>query len=148
MQAQATAKVRKGEEFLLNETYVSVQGESSLVGLPTVFVRLYACNLRCAWCDSMYAVEGGDFTKESVADVVGRIRDLAGSPSGGRGIRHVCWTGGETLLRGDPLPAAVPPHPAGFVPSVERGGWKEGVYGKRVDLSRRQNIKKKKKQQE
>src|SRR5205807_5436185 len=63
MQAQGAGALRKGEELLLNEMYVSVQGESSLVGLPTVFVRLYACNLRCRWCDSMYAVEGGEFTK-------------------------------------------------------------------------------------
>src|SRR5436309_3341408 len=62
MQAQGAVALRKGEELLLNEMYVSVQGESSLVGLPTVFVRLYACNLRCRWCDSMYAVEGGEVT--------------------------------------------------------------------------------------
>ena len=41
MQAPATAASRKGKEFLLSECYVSVQGESSLVGLPTIFVRLY-----------------------------------------------------------------------------------------------------------
>src|SRR6266550_2176936 len=99
MQAQGAVALRKGEELLLNEMYVSVQGESSLVGLPTVFVRLYACNLRCRWCDSMYAVEGGEFTKVHVDDVVRQIRELSGSCSDGGGIRNVCWTGGEVDLR-------------------------------------------------
>src|SRR5712691_8433290 len=78
MQAPATAASRKGKEFLLSECYVSVQGESSLVGLPTVFVRLYTCNLRCRWCDSMHAVEGGDFTRIGVDATVKKILGLAG----------------------------------------------------------------------
>ena len=62
MQAQAVENPRKGKELLLNEMYVSIQGESSLVGLPTVFVRLYGCNLRCRWCDSMHAVDSWKWT--------------------------------------------------------------------------------------
>ena len=119
MQAQGTVALRKGEEFLLNEMYVSVQGESSLVGLPTVFVRLYACNLRCQWCDSMYAVEGGEFTKVHVDDVVRRIRELAGGPEG---IRNVCWTGGEPLLQGESIAAAIRRLPETFVHSFETDG--------------------------
>jgi 7-carboxy-7-deazaguanine synthase len=122
MQAQGAVALRKGEEFLLNELYVSVQGESSLVGLPTVFVRLYACNLRCRWCDSMYAVEGGDFTKVSVDDVVRRIRDLADASTSHGGIRHVCWTGGEPLLQGDSIAAAIRRLPEHFVHSFETDG--------------------------
>jgi len=123
MQAHVPATVRKGEEFLLNEMYISVQGESSLVGLPTVFVRLYACNLRCAWCDSMYAVEGGEFTRVPVDDVVRRIGDLAGSSQGAHdGIRNVCWTGGEPLLQGDAIAAAIRRLPDTFVHSLETDG--------------------------
>ncbi|MGI0148777.1 MAG: radical SAM protein, partial [Thermoplasmata archaeon] len=123
MQAPATVSVRKGEEILLNEMYVSVQGESSLVGLPTVFVRLYACNLRCAWCDSMHAVEGGEFTRVSVDEVVGRIRELAGaSASAHEGIRNVCWTGGEPLLQGETIAAAIRRLPDTFVHSFETDG--------------------------
>jgi len=119
MQSQGAVPLRKGEEFLLNEMYVSVQGESSLVGLPTVFVRLYACNLRCQWCDSMYAVEGGEFTKVHVDDVVRRVRELAGAPEG---IRHVCWTGGEPLLQGESIAAAIRRLPDTFVHSFETDG--------------------------
>src|SRR2546428_358667 len=95
MEAQATVASRKGKEFLLSECYVSVQGESSLVGLPTIFVRLYTCNLRCRWCDSMHAVEGGDFTRMGVDATVKKILRLAGDlQSDARGIRNLCWTGG------------------------------------------------------
>src|SRR2546422_887892 len=76
MEAQATVASRKGKEFLLSECYVSVQGESSLVGTPTIFVRLYTCNLRCRWCDSMHAVEGGDFTRTGVDATVKKILGL------------------------------------------------------------------------
>jgi len=119
MQSQGAVSLRRGEEFLLNEMYLSVQGESSLVGLPTVFVRLYACNLRCQWCDSMYAVEGGEFTKVHVDDVVRRIRELAGAPDG---IRNVCWTGGEPLLQGESIAAAIHRLPDTFVHSFETDG--------------------------
>lgn len=122
MQAQAPVTLRKGEEFLLNEMYVSVQGESSLVGLPTVFVRLYACNLRCAWCDSMYAVEGGEFAKTSVDDTVRRIRNLSGGSGGDAGIRQVCWTGGEPLLQGEAIASAIRRLPDTFVHSLETDG--------------------------
>ncbi|TLZ98145.1 MAG: radical SAM protein [Methanobacteriota archaeon] len=122
MQAQGAVALRKGEELLLNEMYVSVQGESSLVGLPTVFVRLYACNLRCRWCDSMYAVEGGEFTKVHVDDVVRQIRELSGSSSDGGGIRNICWTGGEPLLQGESIAAAIRRLPDTFVHSFETDG--------------------------
>jgi 7-carboxy-7-deazaguanine synthase len=122
MQAQGTVSLRKGEELLLNEMYVSIQGESSLVGLPTVFVRLYACNLRCQWCDSMYAVEGGEFTRTSVDDVVRRIGDLAHASGDQQGIRNVCWTGGEPLLQGDSIAAAIRRLPETFIHSFETDG--------------------------
>ena len=121
MQAQAVDNPRKGKELLLNEMYVSIQGESSLVGLPTVFVRLYGCNLRCRWCDSMHAVEGGEFTRTSVEDLSHRIRELADSGEHA-GIRNVCWTGGEPLLQGESIAAAIRRLPDTFVHSFETDG--------------------------
>lgn len=123
MQAEAPADLRRQEEFLLNEMYVSIQGESSLVGLPTVFVRLYTCNLRCAWCDSMHAVEGGEFTRTSVVDTVRRIHDLAAASGGDiGGIRSICWTGGEPLLQGHAIAVAIRRLPDDFVHSIETDG--------------------------
>ena len=123
MEAQATVASRKGKEFLLSECYASVQGESSLVGIPTIFVRLYTCNLRCRWCDSMHAVEGGDFSRMGVDATVKKILGLAGDlQSDARGIRNLCWTGGEPLLQGESIARAVERLPETFVHSIETDG--------------------------
>ncbi len=112
-----------GETFLLSECYASIQGESTLVGTPTVFVRLYSCNLRCAWCDSVYAVEGGDYREVRVEDLVAQVKALL-APSGGSrsGISHVCWTGGEPLLQWRSAARAIEGLPANLVHSMETDG--------------------------
>lgn len=123
MGAQAAVSRRKREEFLLSELYVSVQGESSLVGLPTIFVRLYSCNLRCRWCDSMHAVEGGDFMRVSVDGVVERILDLAGTAHASSfGIHQICWTGGEPLLQAASIARAIRKLPETLIHSFETDG--------------------------
>lgn len=71
------------------EVYRSIQGESTHVGRPCVFVRLAACNLRCSWCDTPYAFTGGK--KMSVDDVVAQVAALD--------CRLVELTGGEPLLQ-------------------------------------------------
>ena len=75
----------------LTEIYKSLQGESTHAGLPCVFVRLTACNLRCSWCDSEYTFQGGrKMTSQEVQDEVKRL-----SPHGGL----VEITGGEPMLQ-------------------------------------------------
>lgn len=75
----------------ITEIYKSIQGESTHAGLPCVFVRLTACNLRCSWCDSEYTFTGGHRrTLEEVSEEVGRL-----SPAGGL----VEITGGEPMLQ-------------------------------------------------
>src|SRR5678816_4229521 len=71
------------------EIYLSVQGESTHVGRPCVFVRLTACDLRCRWCDTPYAFTGG--RKMSIDEVVAAVRTF------GCGLVEV--TGGEPLLQ-------------------------------------------------
>jgi 7-carboxy-7-deazaguanine synthase len=73
--------------MLVNEMFLSVQGEGRTMGLPTVFVRLSGCNLDCRWCDTRYAEEGG--SEMSVDEVLAGIK--------GYRTRHVCLTGGEPL---------------------------------------------------
>ena len=73
----------------LTEIFFSVQGESSYVGLPTIFIRLTGCPLRCVYCDSAYAFEGGK--KWAITDVLNKIAEY---PS-----QHVCVTGGEPLAQ-------------------------------------------------
>lgn len=74
----------------VSEIFVSIEGEGSRTGLAAVFVRLFGCNLRCSYCDSMYAVEGSDYTQMSVEEIVVAIEKT--------GIHHVTLTGGEPLI--------------------------------------------------
>ena len=124
--AVKSPRARPGETFLLSECYASVQGESSLVGTPTVFVRLYTCNLRCVWCDSMHAVEGGDYREVPVDDLVAEIERHASPASGSRGprrgISHVCWTGGEPLLQWKSIARAIDLLPDRMVHTFETDG--------------------------
>ena len=71
------------------EIYESIQGESTHAGRPCVFVRLAACDLRCAWCDTPYAFTGG--AKKSVDDVLREVEAF--------GARVVEITGGEPMLQ-------------------------------------------------
>ena len=74
----------------VTEIYRSLQGESTYAGLPCVFVRLTACNLRCTWCDTEYSFYGGKkMTPEQVFDEVEQL-----SPSG-----IIEFTGGEPMLQ-------------------------------------------------
>ncbi len=100
------------DTLVVNEIYLSLQGESTFAGLPCVFVRLTACNLRCSYCDTAYAfTEGG---KRTFEEILGRVRELsapyAGSsrdtagvgllPGGADGrLPLVEFTGGEPLLQ-------------------------------------------------
>jgi 7-carboxy-7-deazaguanine synthase len=72
------------------EIYRSIQGESSFAGVPCIFVRLAACNLRCSWCDSEYTFTGGE--KMSVDEVQQEVLKLA--PAG-----LLEFTGGEPMLQ-------------------------------------------------
>lgn len=76
-----------------SEIFASIQGEGRGQGLVTAFVRLAGCNLRCRWCDTPYAWDGGE--EKSVEAIAAEVRDL--------GIKRVCITGGEPLLQGDEL---------------------------------------------
>ena len=110
-------ELKTAERFLVSEIYPTIQGESSLVGYPTVFVRLYSCNLRCVWCDSMHAVEGGEHEEMPVEEVARRVRELAGE-----GIHHVCWTGGEPLLQWRSIARTVRLLPDHLIHSIETDG--------------------------
>ena len=78
------------EKLRIAEIFSSIQGEGSLAGVPSVFVRVSGCNLRCVWCDTPYASwnpEGPVMDVNEVADKV-----LAA------GLSHVVITGGEPML--------------------------------------------------
>lgn len=78
-------------ELRITEIFFSLQGESNTVGLPTVFVRLTGCPLRCGYCDSAYAFYGGQ--KISLDEILAQVEAF--------GANHVCVTGGEPLAQAD-----------------------------------------------
>ena len=78
----------------VTEVYASVQGESTHVGRPCVFVRLTGCNLRCTWCDSAFTFTGG--VHRELDDVVAEAH--------GYGIGLVELTGGEPLVQKNAIP--------------------------------------------
>jgi 7-carboxy-7-deazaguanine synthase len=73
----------------LTEIFLSVQGEARSAGLPTVFVRLTGCPLRCSWCDTEYAFHGGNWR-----DFDSVLKEVASHET-----RHICVTGGEPLAQ-------------------------------------------------
>lgn len=94
------------------EIFYSLQGESSRVGLPTVFVRLTGCPLRCGYCDTAYAFQGGEnMTQEEILDRVASY-----------GVRYVTVTGGEPLAQKECLPLMQKLCSAGYDVSLETGG--------------------------
>jgi 7-carboxy-7-deazaguanine synthase len=94
------------------EIYVSIQGESTHVGRPCVFVRLAACDLRCRWCDTPYAFTGG--RKMSVDEVVAEVERFA--------CKVVELTGGEPLLQKDVYPLIDQLLARGHQVLIETGG--------------------------
>lgn len=73
------------------EIFYSIQGEGSLVGVPSVFVRTSGCNLRCAWCDTPYTSWNPEGEDLSIDEILGRTSEFSAA-------RHVVLTGGEPMI--------------------------------------------------
>jgi len=73
----------------ITEIFHSLQGEADTAGVPTVFVRLTGCPLRCQYCDTAYAFYGGEWWP--IEAILARVREF--------GTRYVCVTGGEPLAQ-------------------------------------------------
>jgi Organic radical activating enzymes len=73
----------------INEIFYSIQGETTYVGCPTVFVRTTACNLRCTYCDTKYSYYEGE--NQSLEQILAEIESHK--------VKYVCITGGEPLLQ-------------------------------------------------
>ncbi|HVY81333.1 MAG TPA: 7-carboxy-7-deazaguanine synthase QueE [Steroidobacteraceae bacterium] len=73
----------------ITEIFYSLQGEADTAGIPTTFVRLTGCPLRCQYCDTAYAFHGGEWWE--IDAILARVQEL--------GAKHVCVTGGEPLAQ-------------------------------------------------
>lgn len=96
----------------LTEIFYSLQGEADTVGIPTVFIRLTGCPLRCQYCDTSYAFQGGQWWQLSA--ILGRVREFD--------ARHVCVTGGEPLAQPQCLALLNALAEAGYRVSLETSG--------------------------
>ena len=96
----------------VNEIYYSVQGESTSVGLPCVFVRLTYCNLRCTYCDTEYAFYEGK--EKSIEEIVEEVKKF--------GCKLVEVTGGEPLFQEESFPLMKRLCDEGFDAMLETGG--------------------------
>jgi 7-carboxy-7-deazaguanine synthase len=123
------------DTLVVNEIYLSLQGESTFAGLPCVFIRLTSCDLRCSYCDTAYAFAKG--TKRTLAEIQAEVQRLAervrnaecGVRSGstpmlagvGR-LPLVELTGGEPLLQKNSLPLMRALCDDGFTVLLETSG--------------------------
>ena len=101
-----------GATLRITEIFFSIQGESRTVGVPTVFVRLTGCPLRCGYCDTAYAFSGGETM--AVEDILARVR--------AHPARHVTVTGGEPLAQRNCLALLSRLCDEDFEVSLETGG--------------------------
>jgi 7-carboxy-7-deazaguanine synthase len=142
----AFKKVKQLSETLnINEVYLSLQGESTFAGLPCVFIRLTACNLRCSYCDTAYAFTEG--REMPLPEIIARVDELAspfrGAHTPSRAAGHAPWpassppvnppasepnlplielTGGEPLLQKNSLPLMKSLCDAGYTVLLETSG--------------------------
>ena len=96
----------------LTEIFFSLQGETARAGLPTVFVRLTGCPLRCVWCDTTYSFSGGE--PATIDSILARVANYP--------ARQVCVTGGEPLAQKECLPLLSALCDANYEVSLETSG--------------------------
>jgi 7-carboxy-7-deazaguanine synthase len=96
------------------EIFYSLQGEGSLVGTPSVFIRTSGCNLRCRWCDTPYTSWNPEGVELPLADIVSEAR--------AHPARHAVVTGGEPMIAPEIIPLTEQLRAAGLHITVETAG--------------------------
>ena len=102
----------------VSEIFKSIEGEGIRMGQAAVFVRLHGCNLRCSYCDSMYAVEGPDFKQMSVGEILASVEAYRNES----GVKCVTLTGGEPLIHENVGELLTAFSDAGFEVNIETNG--------------------------
>jgi len=96
----------------ITEIFYSLQGETRTIGLPTIFIRLTGCPLRCVWCDTEYAFQGGE--RWTIEAILAEIKQYD--------TPYVTVTGGEPLAQPECLPLMTALCDAGYVVNIETSG--------------------------
>jgi 7-carboxy-7-deazaguanine synthase len=114
------------DTLVVNEIYLSLQGESTFAGLPCIFIRLTACDLRCSYCDTAYAFTAGK--KITLAEILAEVKNLAKPFSNFQlstlnpQLPLIELTGGEPLLQKNSLPLMKSLCDDGFTVLIETSG--------------------------
>jgi 7-carboxy-7-deazaguanine synthase len=114
------------DTLVVNEIYLSLQGESTFAGLPCIFIRLTACDLRCSYCDTAYAFTEGK--KKPPAEILAEVKKLAvpflnsKSQISNLKLPLIELTGGEPLLQKNSLPLMKSLCDDGFTVLIETSG--------------------------
>lgn len=98
----------------ISEIFYSINGEGKFAGLPTVFIRTHGCNLRCDYCDSMYAVTGDDYTEMSTDNILAEVDRYR--------CKRITLTGGEPLLQQNAITLVTRLLSAGYSVEIETNG--------------------------
>lgn len=98
----------------ISEIFLSIEGEGIRTGAPAVFIRLFGCNLRCKYCDSMYAVEGSDYTEMTPKEVMEKVQSF--------NTKYITLTGGEPLIHKDVKVLLKMLDDSGFEINIETNG--------------------------
>jgi 7-carboxy-7-deazaguanine synthase len=112
--------------LVVNEIYLSLQGESTFAGLPCVFIRLTACDLRCSYCDTAYAFTEGE--RKTLVEILAEVKRQAAPFSNSKlstlnsQLPLVELTGGEPLLQKNSLPLMKALCDDGFTVLIETSG--------------------------
>jgi len=104
----------RGILMIINELFYSLQGEGSLAGVPSIFIRLAGCPLRCTWCDTKYAWDPSAGQQMSCEQVLDKIRDYP--------TRYVVLTGGEPLAHEGVAELAAAIREKGYHLTIETAG--------------------------
>ena len=105
---------RHDDRLRIAEIFVSVQGEGIYTGVPSTFVRVSGCNLRCVWCDTPYASWSPTGPMMMIKEILARVRSEA--------PRHLVLTGGEPMLFGAIKPLCAALKEDGFTITIETAG--------------------------
>jgi 7-carboxy-7-deazaguanine synthase len=102
------------ETLPISETFYSIQGEGKLTGVPSFFIRVSGCNLRCGWCDTPYASWNPEGERQGVAELIAAAR--------ASGAGHAVLTGGEPMMFDEIVPLADGLRQAGLHVTIETAG--------------------------